>query len=119
MSSKDLLPAFVKCILLSEMLLGLSRLSHSCVCAPGGSESGHISHRRSLLLGASSHGLLGNRTTMTSVSLLARDMAANPVPIPTVGLVMSTVLSMFTMAILAICLSELSDTSRNFTNTLV
>jgi hypothetical protein len=53
---------------------------------------------------------------MTSIPLWARDMGTDSTPVPTVGLVMSTVLSMLTMAILAICLSELFDTSEGFSN---
>lgn len=53
---------------------------------------------------------------MASIPLWARDMGTDSVPIPTVALVMSTVLSMLTIAILAICLSELLDTSEGFSN---
>ena len=48
--------------------------------------------------------------SMALFPLLPRDMSKLPTPIPTHGLVISTVLSMLTMAILAICLSELHDT---------
>jgi len=50
--------------------------------------------------------------SMALFPLLPRDMSKLPTPIPTHGLVISTVLSMLTMAILAICLSELHDHSR-------
>jgi hypothetical protein len=44
---------------------------------------------------------------MDSEQLLSREMGVISTPIPTAGLVISTVLSMLTMAILAVCLSEL------------
>jgi hypothetical protein len=53
---------------------------------------------------------------MDSVQLLSREMGTVSTPIPTAGLVISTVLSMMTMAILAVCLSEFHGRriSRNF-----
>jgi hypothetical protein len=56
------------------------------------------------------HDVLDYLMTMSLFPLLPRDMGTLPTPIPTHGLVISTVLSMLTMAILAICLSELHDT---------
>ena len=56
------------------------------------------------------HDVLEYLMTMALFPLLPRDMGTLPTPIPTHGLVISTVLSMLTMAILAICLSELHDT---------
>ena len=58
---------------------------------------------------------------MDSVQLLSRQMRTVSTPIPTAGLVISTVLTMMTMAILAVCLSEfhgethLEETSHNST----
>jgi hypothetical protein len=72
---------------------------------------GHIRNRGASTLGALQNELLRNHMMMGSVRLLAREMGITSTPIPTAGLVISTVLSMLTMAILAVCLSELHDTT--------
>jgi hypothetical protein len=65
--------------------------------------------------------LLKNLTMMDSAQLLSRQMGTVSTPIPTAGLVISTVLTMMTMAILAVCLSEfhgethIEETSNNST----
>jgi hypothetical protein len=74
----------------------------------------HIRDRLASTVGA--NGFLKNLTMMDSVQLLSREMGTVSTPIPTAGLVISTVLSMMTMAILAVCLSEFHGRriSRNF-----
>jgi hypothetical protein len=78
-----------------------------------------ISKRQRFFEGYTSYDFLRSLMMMAVLPLLLREIGTMQAPIPTRGLVTSTVLSMLTMAILAICLSELQDPQVNHSGTVL